>query len=127
MQELELWIQGYTLREIGDILDLSPEQVRQNLLQYDEYQPQRDRRLRDESIILDYTGNGELSLEDIADRYGLHPSSVTRICKGYEKARKPIGCDECKVNPYAKGLCRACYSRQLRNLKKSNEFADYVK
>lgn len=32
-----------------------------------------------------------------------------------EQPQKPIGCNKCIAEPYAKGLCKACYERQRRH------------
>lgn len=33
---------------------------------------------------------------------------------------KPIGCEQCKTRPYAKGLCRNCHARQWQRHKKAS-------
>jgi hypothetical protein len=57
---------------------------------------------------------GTMSDADIARRLKLSVITVreTRKALGIKVYEVPIGCEKCKTDPYAKGLCRNCYSRQ---------------
>ncbi|PJF23602.1 MAG: hypothetical protein CUN56_00115 [Phototrophicales bacterium] len=60
---------------------------------------------------------GSISDEELAKHVGSPVAAVRDLRKRYGLAgtvKLPIGCRICGVNPYADGLCRACYERDRR-------------
>lgn len=58
--------------------------------------------------------NDGVDVNTIAYRLGLSVKSIYRICASVKRPLSKIGCDKCKVKPYANNLCKACYEKQRR-------------
>lgn len=115
---LELYNKHRTLRKVAQLLNTTHETVRKELIKSGHYHPRITRAKRDKSIITDYTTRYDMTVKEIADKHYCSVQHVYDVTIGYQRAVKPIGCERCDTNPYAKGLCRRCYERQLRQEKK---------
>lgn len=80
----------------------------------------RKEKLPDVDTVLELIEN-DWTLEQIGNKYNVTRSAVSAYLKRNSivliKDRlplKPIGCDECIVKPFCKGLCQNCYSRMRR-------------
>lgn len=58
----------------------------------------------------------QLPDRELTKMFGVHTTQLWELRResGMMKLPKPIGCEECPENPYAKGLCRNCYERNRR-------------
>jgi hypothetical protein len=63
---------------------------------------------------------GTMRDTDIARKLGVSLSQVRHLREkqGVKAYSKPIGCAKCKTEPWAKGMCRNCYERSRRRLRK---------
>ena len=102
----------YNTVEIAELYGITRERVRQilNARGVTERQFVRHRMREIEPML------GKMSDSDIARLHGIAVSAISnyRNRKGIEAYSKPIGCEDCATDPYAKGLCRNCYARNLR-------------
>lgn len=105
----------YNTVEIAELYGITRERVRQIL---------NDRGITERNFVRHKVLEiqpllGNMSDADIATRFGLPHGVVSNFRNRLDIApyRKPIGCEECATNPYAKGLCRNCYARNLRKEK----------
>lgn len=111
----------HNMSEIAEILGISRERVRQILNRNGVTERQFVRSTKIELIEKIIPLLGTMPDSDIARKFGISHNAVGVIRKerNIEKFMLPIGCNECKKNPYAVGLCRNCYTRD--NIKKNKK------
>ena len=101
----------YSLRQIAAIYGVPHQTVAYHLRHIDTSKPDLSRR--NEEIRKDYACGVDVNL--IADSFGLSPKRVRAICTGIKRPRRRPGCLDCGTEHYARGYCKKCYMRWLRN------------
>ena len=102
---------NYSLRQIAKRYNVPHQTIAYRLRHIDTSKPDLSRR--NEEIRKDYACGIDINL--IADSFDLSLKRVRAICTGVRRPRKQPGCPDCETKHYARGWCKKCYTRWLRN------------
>jgi DNA-binding transcriptional regulator GbsR (MarR family) len=110
----------HSIGELGEMLGITRQAVSYRLRKYPEYNAIKELKARKRrdfigGVVRMYSDG--MSPSDVAEFTGLSTSRVYAILSRYATdypRLKPVGCDKCKTEPYALGLCNACYQRNRR-------------
>ena len=108
---IQAYADGMTMKAIGEQLGLTRQRVFQILRSYNV--PKQGKIAHKLQMALAADDLGNIPDVELARRLGISSTTVlyARREKGIPRYEMPIGCDDCKTHPYAKGLCRSCYLR----------------